>query len=80
VILFVEATEPSLENIHIELSIQYAANLEAYPQSLLTTVYLILDMKMFIINNPIQLNLLNFESHIEHSDINLIQNLLLFRT
>ena len=79
-ILFVEATEPSLENRHIELSMQYAANLKAYPQSLLTTVYLILYMKMFIINNQIQLNLLNFKSHIENSDINLIQKILLFGT
>ena len=79
-ILFVEATKPSLENRHIELSMQYGANLKAYPQSLLTTVYLILYMKMFIINNQIQLNLLNFKSHIEHSDINLIQKILLFGT
>jgi hypothetical protein len=55
VILFVEATEPSLENRHIELNMQYAANLKVYPQSLLTIVYIILDMKMFIINNQIQL-------------------------
>ena len=63
-ILFVEATEPSLENRHIELNMQYAANLKVYPQSLLTIVDLILDMKMFIINNQIQLNLLKFEPHI----------------
>jgi hypothetical protein len=31
VILFLEATELSLENRHIELSMQYAANLKAYP-------------------------------------------------
>jgi hypothetical protein len=80
VILFVEATEPSLENRHIELNMQYAANLKVYPQSLLTIVYIILDMKMFIINNQIQLNLLKFESHIEHSDISLIQSILLFGT
>jgi hypothetical protein len=80
VILFIEATEPSLENKHIEMSMQYAANLKAYPQRLLTTLYVILYMKMFIINNQIQLNLLNFKSHIEHSDINLIQKILLFGT
>jgi hypothetical protein len=34
-------------------------------------------IKTFIINNIIQLNLLNVESHIEIYDINLIKNLLL---
>ena len=69
-ILFVEATASSLENRHIELSMQYPANLKADPQSFLTTVYLILYMKMLIINNQMQLNLLNFESHIELRMVN----------
>jgi hypothetical protein len=37
----------------------------------------LLYIKTFIINNIIQLNLLNVESHIENYDINLIKNLLL---
>ena len=35
---------------------------------------------MLIINNQIQLILLNFESHIEQSNINIILNILLFGT
>ena len=37
----------------------------------------LLYIKTFIINNIIQRNLLNVESHIENYDLNLIKNLLL---
>ena len=59
--LYVEANEPSLENKRIKFGMQYATKLKAYLQILHTTLFSILYLKMFTINNPIQFNLLDSE-------------------
>jgi ABC-type lipoprotein release transport system permease subunit len=59
----VEANEPSLENKRIKRDIQYATKLKAYPSNHANDVFLILYIKIFMKNSPIQFNLLDFEEN-----------------
>ena len=57
------ANEPSLENKRIKRDIQYATKLKAYPSNHAHDVFLILYIKIFMKNSPIQFNLLDFEEN-----------------
>ena len=59
----VEANEPSLENKCIKLDMQYATKLKAYPSNPAHDLFLILYIKIFMKNSPIQFNLLDFEEN-----------------
>jgi hypothetical protein len=77
--LSVEANESSLKNGHIKLGMQYAAKLKAYSSDFAhdSVFYPLYENVYHKQPKTIKSVELRIKSHIENSNINLIQNLLL---